>query len=194
MQRIRSFIAIPFPADIEKSIAKFIGKLSDDQDGIKWLPTETLHLTLKFLGDVENVEVPQICDVIRDVVSEIEPFDLQFASAQCFPDEERPRQIEIGVNDPTGLLSKLVGSLDVELAELGFKRDARDYRPHLSIGRIKGSRKRAGEAVGKRLQELIEQRAGQMRFGEMMADHVQLIGSFLDKKGPTYNVMDSIDF
>ena len=179
MQRIRSFIAIPFPADIEKSIAKFIGKLSDDQDGIKWLPTETLHLTLKFLGDV---------------VSEIEPFDLQFASAQCFPDEERPRQIEIGVNDPTGLLSKLVGSLDVELAELGFKRDARDYRPHLSIGRIKGSRKRAGEAVGKRLQELIEQRAGQMRFGEMMADHVQLIGSFLDKKGPTYNVMDSIDF
>ena len=189
MIRIRSFISIPLPREIQKSIAGFIQRIAQEEDGIRWVPDDNLHLTLKHLGDVDNVEVPKICGVIREIVSEIEPFELIFSDAGAFPSTDRPRTIYAGIQDPTGSLCRLVESLELEMAELGFKREPRDYRPHLPIGRVKGSRKRASEVV---FQRLSEQR--DLNFGEMMVDQMEMIGSFLEKQGPSYQVMDSIDF
>ena len=189
MQRIRSFISIPLPAEIKNSVAKFIRKLSSEDDGIRWVPDEQFSLLLKHLGDVENVEVPDICNVVRDVVEDLEPFELIFGGFGGFPTLDKPRTLYAGIQDPTGTLCQLAESLDVELAELGFKREPRDYRPHLAIGRIKGSRKRASEAVLERLQEKADP-----QFGEMIADEIEMIGSFLDKRGPSYHVMDTIEF
>lgn len=189
MQRIRSFIAIPLPAEIKNSVSKFIRKLAEDDDGIRWVPGDQLSLLLKHLGDVENVEVPEICKVVRDVVNDLEPFELIFGGVGGFPTLEKPRTLYAGIQDPTGSLCRLVESLEIELAELGFKREPRDYRPHLAIGRIKGSRQRAGQSVIERMQETTDP-----VFGEMIADEIEMIGSFLDKQGPSYHVMDTIDF
>ena len=77
-KKIRSFIAIPLAPGVRSNAIKLIRKLSESDDGIKWVPTDNLHLTLKFLGDVENTDVPDICNALSDICDQFEPFELNF--------------------------------------------------------------------------------------------------------------------
>ncbi len=186
MRKIRSFIALPLAGSIRGGATKLIRKLSEVDPGVKWVPTDNLHLTLKFLGDVENTEVHEICKVIADVGYQFDPFLLRFAGTGAFPDLDRPRILYVAVEDPSGALVEMVSQLEEDLAKLGFKPEPRDYRPHLTIGRSR-NRRISDEALQ------IMQAHRDHEFGEMETDVVELIASFLDKKGPTYQVMDTIE-
>ena len=189
MQTIRSFIGIPLTDEVLRATKKLIDRLSQSDDGIKWVPTDSLHLTLKFLGDVDNVEVPKICDVIGDAVEDLEPFEIRLAGVGGFPSLDRPRVIYAGIQDDQGGLAQIAGHLEDGLADLGYKREPRDYHPHLTLGRIKGSRAKGSQAV-------IEQARSHAEFGlgSMVIDEVRLVASFLDKHGPTYQVMNTVQF
>lgn len=188
MQTIRTFIAVPLAEGVRTAAVRLMERVREDGDGIKWVPTDNLHLTLKFLGDVENVMTPQVCEVVRDVVGQFEPFELSFAGAGAFPNLDRPRVFYAGVRDESGSLTKIVGRLEDAYAELGFKREPREYRPHLTLGRARRSGRRPSP-------ELIERLRGEQatRLGEMPVDTVQVMASFLEKKGPSYQVMGTID-
>jgi 2'-5' RNA ligase len=186
MKSIRSFIAVPLDPEITRAAVRLIERLREPGDGIKWVPTDNLHLTLKFLGDVHNTEVPQVCEVIREVCRDYQPFELKFRGAGGLPSTERARVLCAGVEDPSGSLTKIVMGLEGKLADLGFKPEARDYRPHLTLGRSKG--RRANDDVIHRLEQ-----EEQTEMGTMWVAEVQLVASFLDKHGPTYQVMDTID-
>ncbi len=188
MRTIRSFIAIPLAPEVRGSTVRLIGRLSQQDDGIKWVPTDNLHLTLKFLGEVDNTEIPEVCHVIENVASEFEPFELVFSGTGGFPEIDRPKILYAGVNDESGSLCRLVSQLETELAELRFKREPRDYRPHLTLGRTRSGSRRASEEV---VQRLKAQRDA--RLGRMIVDEIQLFASFLDKDGPSYQVMDTIE-
>ncbi len=188
MQSIRSFVAIPLPTGVRSAAARLIHRIRDPGDGIKWVPTDNLHLTLKFLGDVENVQIPEVCDRIREACGGVPPFELRFAGTGAFPSLERPRTLWVAIDDPSENLRRLVGELESGLAELGFKPEPRDYRPHLTLGRTRSRTRRTAPEVIQRLQA--EQ---DVRLGEMQADTVQLMGSFLEKRGPSYQVMDTIE-
>ncbi|WP_442507313.1 RNA 2',3'-cyclic phosphodiesterase [Novipirellula sp. SH528] len=188
MQTIRSFIAIPLSPQVGRTAARLIEALSESGDGIRWVPKDNLHLTLKFLGEVDNVEVPQVCKIIRNVTKDFEPFDLDFAGAGAFPNLDRPRVLCVHIDDPTDSLSRIVARLEKELAEIGFKPEPRDYVPHLTLGRTKGGSRRASGDVIERVKAHAEK-----KLGEMNVDTVELIASFLEKQGPSYQVMDTID-
>lgn len=188
MKTIRSFIAIPLDPEILRDAGRLIQRLSDPEDRIKWVPADNLHLTLKFLGDVDNVEVPEICKVTRQICQSFPPFSLSFAGVGGFPDLQRARVLYVGVDDPSDSLKGIVGQLEEQLAELGFKREPRDYTPHLTLGRTRSGSRRAGDDVVQRLQAEAD-----IDLGNMRADTVQLMASFLDKHGPTYQVMDTIE-
>jgi len=187
MKTIRSFIAIPLADEVLRGAVRLLQRVSDPGDGIKWVPADNFHLTLKFLGEVDNVEVPNVCRAIRDVCEETRPFELAFAGTGAFPDFSRARVLWIGIDDESGELTRMVTELDERLAGLGFKREARDYTPHLTLGRTKGGSRRANPEVIEKLQQ--EQ---SIDLGVMQVDEVNLMASFLDKKGPTYQVMDTI--
>jgi 2'-5' RNA ligase len=161
--------------------------LSEPDDGIKWVPIDNLHLTLKFLGDVDNTAVPHVCDVIREVCEPYGPFELVFGGTGAFPNLDRPRVLYAGVQDPSGSLTQMVTRLESELAELGFKPEPRDYTPHLTLGRTRSGSRRAGSEV---VQRLLRDQTTEL--GSMRVDTVKMLASFLDKKGPTYQVMDTI--
>ncbi len=186
MNAIRSFIAIPLSRDIAQAAAKMVHRLKEAGDGIKWVPTDNLHLTLKFLGDVHNTEVPKVCKVVQQICSSIPPFELVFQGAGGLPDSDRARIIHAGVTDQTGNLTLIVSQLETCLADLGFKPEARDYRPHLTLGRAKA--RRASSKVMEKVS--LEEKT---HLGAMSVDEVQIIASFLDKQGPTYQIMDRID-
>lgn len=187
MKTIRSFIAIPLADDVLRGAVRLLERLSSPGDGIKWVPSDNFHLTLKFLGEVDNVEVPDVCKAIRSVCEPSYPFELSFSGTGAFPDPSRARVLWIGVEDASGELTRIVSQLDERLADLGFKREVRDYTPHLTLGRTKGgSRKANPEVVERLLQEK------DIDLGMMQVDELHLMASFLDKKGPTYQVMDTI--
>ena len=186
MKSIRSFIAIPLDPEVSRAAVRLIQRIREPGDGIKWVPTDNLHLTLKFLGDVHNTEVPQVCEVIREVCKVHAPFELKFSGTGGLPSIERARVLYAGVNDASGTLTEIVMALERDLASLGFKPEPRDYKPHLTLGRSKS--RKAGDAVIQRMQ----QEAG-TDLGRMWVADVQMIASFLDKGGPTYQVMDTLD-
>jgi 2'-5' RNA ligase len=187
MKTIRSFIAIPLAEEVLRGTVRLLQRLSHPGDGIKWVPAENLHLTLKFLGEVDNTEIPEVCRTIRAASSGISPFELAFAGTGAFPDLDRARVIWVGIEDASGQLTQLVTELEGRLADLGFKREARDYTPHLTLGRVKGGSRRAQPEVIERVRQ-----DQAIDLGTMQVDEVHLIASFLDKKGPTYQVMDTI--
>jgi len=187
MHTIRSFIAIPLSPDVQRNARRLMRDLRGDQDGIKWVPEDNLHLTLKFLGDVVDRDVPAVCRAIRRVCERAEPFTLEFAGTGGFPTSDRPRVIWAGITAGGDELVDLVLGLEAELARLGFKPEPRDYRPHLTLGRVRSASRTAGSEVVEKVLRY------ENRFlGKMAADQVKLVASFLDKSGPTYNVMDTI--
>ncbi|MFG0289965.1 MAG: RNA 2',3'-cyclic phosphodiesterase [Rhodopirellula sp. JB044] len=209
MKTIRTFLAIPLPAPLARSAAEWIHEMkeagaqkrstpgtpppsspasSNSAMGVKWVPEDNLHLTLKFLGEVENIEIPKICDVAADVCEQFPPFELLFVGSGFLPDVDRARVLIARIEDPTDSLTAMVRMLEERYADLGFKRESRDYVPHLTLGRARsGSRRVSQTAIDHWRQYENES------LGEMTAGSIQVIGSFLDKHGPTYNVMNTVD-
>ena len=187
MKTIRSFIAIPLTPEITRAAVRLIERLHEPGDGIKWAPTDNLHLALRFLGEVDNTEVPRVCQVVRDICREFPPFELRLAGTGGFPDAERPRVLYAGIEDPSNSLTEIVGALERDLAELGFKPEPRDYTPHLTLGRTKRGSRRATSEVVERLK-----RDRETELGIMHVDKVQVLASFLDKTGASYQVMDTV--
>lgn len=188
MKTIRTFIAIPLPAGLAQDAAGWVRQARREGDGIKWVPEDNFHLTLKFLGEVENVETPRVCDLLESICADFEPFELNFGGAGGLPELDRARVLTVRIDDPTGKLIELATRIDVAFADLGFKREPRDYRPHLTLGRARANVRKASADVIERWSVNRDR-----ELGAMMADHLQVIGSFLEKRGPTYNVMDTID-
>lgn len=187
MQSIRSFISIPLATDVRAAAVRLIHRLQKPGDGIQWVPTDNLHLTLKFLGDVENVQIPNVCQRLHKICQDIPPFELLFRGTGAFPNLDRPRTLWVGIEDPSENLRRLAGQLESGMADLGFKPEPRDYRPHLTLGRTRSGGRRGTPEVIQRLRT--EQR---LRLGAMQADTVHLMASFLEKRGPSYQVMDTI--
>jgi len=187
MNKIRSFVAIPLPEDIRRSIRRLLNKLRQDDDGIAWVPVDNLHLTLKFLGDVHDTEVPAVCQAIHEACDGLAPFPLTISGIGALPSWEKARVLHAGVSDPDSVLIRLVADLETRLAELGYKREPRDYVPHLTLGRAKGVSRRASLEVLERLKQFEKFHAG-----EVVVDQIQLVASFLDKSGPTYQTMATV--
>jgi len=185
MHTIRSFIAIPLAGEVQRAARKIARELQGEKDGMKWVPEDNLHLTLKFLGDVVDRDIPQVCKVIRESCQSIVPFELELEGTGGFPNDERPRIVWAGIVSGGDFLIDLVAQLEASLATLGFKPEPRDYRPHLTLGRT-----RSGSASPEVVEKI--KRFKRRRLGILPVDQVRLYASFLDKEGTTYNVMDKI--
>lgn len=188
MQTIRSFIAIPIIADIQRRVVRFIERLQNHDEGaVKWVPLDNLHLTLKFLGDVDNRMIPDVCRVMRQSSQGIGPFEVGFHGAGGFPDIDRARVLWVGVNIGNEILTPWVQTLEDQLAGLGFKREPRTYQAHLTIGRFKTGRRASPDLID------AVTTAYDQDFGSMLLQEAHLIASFMERKGPTYTVMDRLE-
>ena len=102
--------------------------------------TEGIHLTLKFLGDVEESKIDDITAAVVEAVQGSTPFIIGIAGTGAFPDFRRPRVLWIGLYEPLGQLSLLAEKININLLSLGFPSEKRAFKPHLTLARIKDSR------------------------------------------------------
>jgi 2'-5' RNA ligase len=137
-EKIRTFIAIDLPASVREVISRTQERLRKVGLGIRWVRPQGIHLTLKFLGDIEKSDVEKIGDAMGLAAGGAFPFSLRGEGLGVFPDFSRPRVVWVGLAGDVGLLQALQGSLDVQLQGLGFPRENRPFTGHLTLGRVKG--------------------------------------------------------
>ncbi len=186
MARLRTFIALELSGGVKSRARQLVDRLRITDASINWVQPENMHLTLKFLGDVPEIETPDVCRCVARAAATIEPFEIVFRGAGAFPNAANPRSLWIGVEDGTEYLVELQVAIEQALhKDLGFAKEHRRFQPHLTIGRVKHS----GGDGGQRLKELIEQNAD-FDANLSVVDEVVTFASFLGKEGPTYQALD----
>ncbi len=182
---IRSFIAIEIPDFIRSQIAGLQDEMRRFHAHVSWVNSRNIHVTLKFLGDIQESLVPQIGDVLGEISSRARPFEITIENLGFFPNARRPRVLWVGVTDPQQL-ERLFREIEDGLSRLGFAREKRGFTPHLTIGRVRNPG-RIREVVGQ-MQTLSFQP------GSFEAEAVSLIKSTLKPTGAVYESLGRFEF
>src|SRR3954466_13821205 len=128
MARIRTFIAVDLAAGVKSRVTALQEKLGRSATGVKWVPPSNFHLTLLFLGEVEQLEVVSICRVVQKRAKTHAPFTLEVAGVGAFPNLRRPKILWAGIAEGVKELQALHADLEEGLLELGgYRREEREY-------------------------------------------------------------------
>lgn len=151
--RMRAFVAIELSDDAKRALTALIQSQRERCiDGLRLVRPEGVHLTLKFLGDIDASRVPRIADALAAASARHTPFRLTLAEPGFFPNADRARVLWIGVGGDLRPLRQLQRDVDETLAALGFAAEKRPFNPHLTIARMRDSsaradRRRAADAL-----------------------------------------------
>lgn len=179
---MRTFIALDLDEPIREGLIGVIRQLDGAGGKVRWVEPENLHVTLKFLGDVQDGDLPAVLQAVADAAGEAEPFDFEVCGVQCIPPTGALRMIWTGVREPTGRLAGLFERLESALAPLGHKPEGRQFHPHITLGRVR-TEPRTGA--------LRAAAAGLTRkgLGTQQAVEVVSYSSQLTPQGPIHSVM-----
>lgn len=133
---MRLFIAALLPREIQAGIDEYIKTIRPHCEGVKWERREKLHITLKFLGNVEDSKAKQISSVLSGIVDHNSSLSMEIQRFGGFPVLSNPRVIFVGLSDNPSL-SEIHEAINDELEPLGFEKERRKFVPHVTIGRIK---------------------------------------------------------
>jgi RNA 2',3'-cyclic 3'-phosphodiesterase len=153
MEPIRSFIAIELPSQIKAALSRLQDNLRTSKNSsVKWVDPEGIHLTLKFLGNVDEAEISALNKALSEAVRGVASFHLELGGPGAFPSSQAPRVVWVGVEGEIEPLRTLHNSIDRVLTPLGFPPEKRAFSPHLTLGRVReeilpGERRRLGENV-----------------------------------------------
>lgn len=178
MNKVRSFIAIEIPEDIKKDISGIQDKLRNTGADVGWTRSEGIHLTLKFLGDVEEEKLEKVTRAMEEAAKGFSPFGIEISGIGVFPNPKYPRVLWIGVKDNDTLMT-LQNNIERETEKIGFKPEGRRFSPHLTLGRVRSQKNR--ESLLKAMEEFEK-----IEFGSLNVGEVSLIKSELSPKGAIY--------
>jgi 2'-5' RNA ligase len=138
----RVFCAVEIPEQVRQLALRHIVSLREAVPDAKasWSRDANLHLTLKFLGEMPRVSVPDISTAASRAVTGLAPFSVHVEHTRVFPEHGKPRVLWIGINDLSGKLVELHTRLENEAAQAGFAREGRRFQPHLTLARLRQPR------------------------------------------------------
>ncbi|SYZ74458.1 conserved hypothetical protein [Candidatus Zixiibacteriota bacterium] len=134
---MRLFIALPLPREIEEGLGKLIFVLKQKGGHIKWVAPKNIHLTVKFLGEVDEAGVNDISAAVEKTAAKYEVIDGNIENIGAFPDLIRPRVIWAGMAGDIQTVESIVKDIEDAMAALGFAREDKRFKPHLTLGRVK---------------------------------------------------------
>jgi len=179
MDQIRAFIAVQLPDDVKAELDRVSRSLASQigPGAVRWVKPDRIHLTLRFLGDTAVSQLPEIAGRLDQITARQTSFVLELGGLGCFPNRRRPRVIWVGLKGHENELNTIRHMIDDSLADLGWKREDRPFRAHLTLGRVKDSRKLNMTEASAELKTLV-----------VPVTAVHLIESELRPKGPLYTV------
>ena len=180
---MRAFIAITLPGEIKKKLGRVTSTLRQSNVQAKWVDASKLHITLKFLGDVEQEIIPSIVEVLQKVGSMNSPFVVKLSEFGFFPQRGKPRVFFVGT-DQQERLKMLAMAIEENLVQLDFPKEGR-FRSHITLARFKGS---------KNLNQLQNRIAAMVPNGSFKVASLVLYKSTLTSSGPLHEVLFEAPF
>lgn len=185
MPRTRTFVAVDLGKGVRDRAVALQQRLARTGVEVKWVEPANLHVTLVFLGEVDDREIPTVCGLITTALDASAAFTIQVERLGCFPNERRPRIVWIGVGSGAAELVALHDRIEQAVVDLGFRREERKYTPHVTLGRVKS------DESSSQLAPSIRQH-GNWQGGEVPVREIHVMGSELTSRGPLYTVLSRI--
>lgn len=182
---MRTFIAIEMTAEIKAGMKELQDKLRTSGADVAWTRPDGVHLTLKFLGEVDAATAESLGAALEDAVKGVAPFTLDVRGTGVFPTPKSPRVVWLGLEGGTETLAALYEKVEAVCEGFGFKREGRPFKPHVTLGRVKSLRGR---------ESLMKALAGfeKVELGVINADAVSVMKSELRPSGAVYTEMRRI--
>ncbi|WP_447971800.1 RNA 2',3'-cyclic phosphodiesterase [Nitrospira sp. M1] len=177
---IRTFLAIDVNSRVREALQHFQDQ-TDSLLSVKWVSPESMHLTVKFLGDIESEQVSVLQDLLQEVTKETATFSLRLKGIGGFPSLYKPRILWAGVSGEMARLNTLVSYVESALSSIGYAQEARPYHPHLTLSRIKSGSREIGKVFN--TSDLLKK---EWVFGDVTVDRLCLYHSQLSPKGALY--------
>lgn len=181
---MRLFIAIPVPESVKDYANGVRQRLQSTDADVKWVEKENMHLTVKFLGEVKEDQLPSIDKELQKVGECCPAFMLSLYGIGFFPNKNRPRVIWMGVRGEIDKAEFLAERTDAYLATLGFEEE-RSHRFHLTLGRIRSDRNL------KMFMHQVALEKEQLKHHSFRVDKIYLMESTLTASGPIYKKINS---
>lgn len=178
----RGFLAVDIPRS--PALDAFAADLRKASSSLKVVGTDQLHLTVKFLGDVDEGLVPDIVAAIREAISGVPPLEIRVRGTGAFPGLSGMKVIWVRVEGAEPI-AKIAEQLEVSLERIGFPRERRPWKPHVTLARVKGNRDL--DVV----RSILESHATRL-FGTSTVDAVHLKKSVLTPQGARYTIVESV--
>jgi len=178
-------VAVLLDAAVRARVGRVIEELRPLGPGVAWVIPDNLHLTVKFLGGVEETRLADVTVAITRAACRASSFELAVTGVGAFPSPTRPRVLWAGVTAGATPLTGLAGDLDTALAELGFPREDRAFSPHVTFGRVREPRRQPALASA-----LVA--AAALDFGRVQVTKLSLMRSDLSPRGARYSELAAI--
>ena len=185
MAQVRAFIAILLDGSLHNTLTEVVEKFASSKASVKWVAPENTHVTLKFLGNVDEESLPDVFAACERAAEGVGPMELEMKAVGCFPDMNRPRIVWLGIEKGAEQVEHLQEKVEDELERIGFKREERGFTAHLTIGRVK-SRKGISN-----LCRLLEEDRN-VFIGSMRADKISVMKSKTLPTGAVYTELKAI--
>jgi len=183
MKPTRTFIAIDPGKAIRDRVVALQENLAKSGADVRWVGHDNLHLTLLFLGEVDQRVLPGVCRAVADAACAQPAFAMTIEKAGAFPNTRRPRTLWVGVGAGAQEACAIHDAAESPLLALGcYRREERGYTPHLTLGRVKADR--AADGLGAALVKYAGWSAGETTVREVL-----VMGSELTSEGPVYTVL-----
>jgi 2'-5' RNA ligase len=181
---LRAFIAIQLSEELKSQIGELQSELrhhAPELRGVSWVQPDSIHLTLRFLGEIQESQVAELGAVIVRAAVGVGPFTFKARGLGAFPTAQRARVVWLGINDESGRnsLGQLQAAIEQGVIDLGFEPEDRDFSPHLTLARI-----RERHAAMQLAPTFASER--ERLVGGMMAESVALMRSELRPQGAVY--------
>ena len=183
-EKTRCFIAIELSREIRDTLDKIKDELKKTIYGVKWVKSDNIHLTLKFIGYVEEEVVEKIKDILNDIAKEKEPFKIRLSSAGAFPTPERPRVIWLGIDEGAKESTDITNLIEEKLEPLGIEKKSRPFHPHLTLARDKFLKDKSSVKTAFASLKIPPT--------EMSASKITLFQSTLTREGPIYTILHEV--
>ncbi|MEW6101064.1 MAG: RNA 2',3'-cyclic phosphodiesterase [Candidatus Omnitrophota bacterium] len=179
---MRAFIAIDLPKETKAALAGIVGQLKKTGADVKWVNPDNIHLTLKFLGEMEEKKIKEAVTAVKEVAENKNAFILRVSSLGAFPNINSPRVIWLGIDSGDAETKVIAQELEEKIEKIGVPKEERPFSSHITIGRLRSPKNR--ENLVQELKRLGEEIQGDEK--EFYADKITLFKSTLTPKGPIY--------
>jgi len=184
MNLTRCFIALELPLPVQKHLGGIISRLKEAQADVKWVDPKNTHLTMKFLGEITPEQVNCAREFLVQQRGKHRAIGCHAGQIGVFPSWNRPQVIWLGLKTGTSDISALQKELEGDLAEWGFARDPKKFKPHLTLGRVRSPNNM--DKLAERIRTLPLEEI------EFSFEELALIKSTLTQSGPVYQTLETI--